>query len=74
MTICLTPDEIFEITKKVQPAAQLRALKRMGIRAYRRDDPQGSVCVVRDWLAGTAAAGAQSRPRLKSDREQTAQA
>lgn len=65
------------ITNKVQHAAQLRALRAMGVRAYRRDNGKGTVCVLRAWLAPAPATAAESKaPRLKSDRkrEQTAQA
>jgi hypothetical protein len=75
-TLCLTPAEIREITGKTQPAAQLRHLKRMGIRAERRDNPDAPVCVVREWLAVRPGpvSTATSRPKLRFEREQTAQA
>jgi hypothetical protein len=72
MTVALTPEEIVDITHKVQPAAQLRHLRRMGVRAERRKD--GTVCVLRAWLANVNAPAPESKPRLKSDRGQTAQA
>lgn len=65
MVLTLGSDEIKEITGKVQPAAQLRHLKRMGIRAERRQD--GTVCVLRDWLADRQTTSTQAEPRLKSD-------
>jgi hypothetical protein len=76
VSLCLTPEEIAELTGKTQPAAQLRHLRKMGVRAYRRDNGKGSVCVAREWLAGRSTATAQSKPTLKSDRsrEQTAEA
>ncbi len=46
--VALSPAEILEITGKTQPAAQLRHLRRMGIRAERRAD--GTVCVLHAWL------------------------
>lgn len=66
MSLVLSPDEIAEITGKTQPAAQIRHLRRMGIRAERRSD--GSVCVVREWLADRPRNATQSKPRLKSER------
>lgn len=72
MSVCLTYDEIVEITGKVQPAAQLRELQRIGIRAYRRKDAEGSVCVVREWLASRPAPAAESRPVVRSQRRKAA--
>lgn len=72
MPLALTPAEILELTKPLtRPAAQLRHLRRMGIRAARR--PDGSVLVLRAWLAERPESAAQSspRPRLKSEREKT---
>lgn len=68
MTLALSPDEILELTRPLtRPHAQLRHLRRMGIRAERR--PDGTVLVLRAWLADRPGSGAQSspRPRLKSD-------
>lgn len=68
MTLALSPTEILELTRPLtRPHAQLRHLRRMGIRAERR--PDGSVLVLRAWLADRPDPGAQSspRPRLKSD-------
>ena len=70
MSLTLTPDELREITGKVQAAAQFRHLRRMGIRAERRND--GSVCVLRAWLAANDETSAQSHPRLKSDKQKAA--
>lgn len=70
--VTLSADEIYSITGKSQPAAQLRHLRRMGIRAYRRLDAAGSVCVLRTWLAVTSEIGAQFQPNLKSDRRKSA--
>ena len=73
MTLALTPDEILELTHRTRPHAQLRHLRRMGIRAERR--PDGSVLVLRAWLAERHESAAQSkpRPRLKSDDQKTPQ-
>lgn len=70
----LTHQQIVDITHKVQHAAQLRHLRRMGIRAERRWD--GTVLVLPEWLADRPVRGAKSTPRLTSDieREQAAQA
>ena len=74
MTLTLTPAEIFEITRKVQPAAQMRVLRQMGIRCHRTDDPEQPVTVCRAWLSAAPAAEAQSRPKLKSERTHHGQA
>lgn len=76
MTLTLSPAEIYELTGKVQPAAQLRRLRAMGIRAYRSDNPDRPVCVCREWLVARAQGpSSDSNPRLRSDqRGQTAQA
>ena len=68
--VWLSPSEILELTRPLtRPHAQLRHLRRMGIRAERR--PDGSVLVLRAWLADRPASAAQSspRPRLKSEDE-----
>lgn len=74
MSVALTPKEIFDITGKVQPAAQLKHLRRMGIRAERSDNPDQPVCVLRAWLASGEEPASESKPRLKSDRGPTAHA
>lgn len=74
MSVTLTPAEIFQITGKTQPAAQLRHLRRMGIKAERSDNPDQPVCVCRDWLSIKPKPDAESTPRLQSDRGETAQA
>lgn len=67
MNPALTPDEVYDITKPLkQPAAQVRYLRKIGIRAERR--PDGTVLVLRVWLATPAGTIAQSRPLLRSDR------
>lgn len=68
----LTPEEIYKVTGKTQPAAQIRHLRRMGIRAERSDNPDAPVFVAREWL--TMANPAPTRPLRRSEREQAAQA
>jgi hypothetical protein len=68
MSLTLTPGEIFELTGKVQPAAQLRCLRVMGIRAYRSDNPDRPVCVCREWLITRSSVDVPSKPLLRSDR------
>lgn len=63
----LTVAEIVKATGKTQPAAQIRHLRRMGIRAERSHNPDAPVLVMRAWLALPPPGGAESRPRLKSD-------
>lgn len=65
--ITLSPDEIEQITRKTQPAAQIRKLKGMGIRCYRTDDPDQPVTVVREWLAAPTGAATTERrkPQLR---------
>lgn len=67
MGLTLSPEEIFELTGKVQPAAQLRRLRSMGIRAYRSDNPARPVCCCHEWLAARGTAAPESTPRLRSD-------
>lgn len=67
MNLELTPDEIFTITGKVQPAAQVRELKRMGIRCHRSDNPERPVIVLHCWLTAPRTS-VESEPRLKSER------
>lgn len=74
MSIELTFEEIHAITGKVQAAAQLRELQRMGIRSYRKKIPGGPVCCLHVWLADRGAPGAQSKPLRKSEREKRGQA
>ena len=68
--IVLTPDEIKAITRKTQPAAQIRKLKEMGIRCYRTDDPDHPVTVVREWLAvpKNPATTTRTKPTIRSAR------
>jgi hypothetical protein len=68
MTPALTPEEIYDIARPLtQPAAQLRYLRRIGIRAERR--PDGSPLVLRAWLSAPSEKGVRSRPTLASDRK-----
>lgn len=64
----LSQAEIVRATGKTQPAAQIRHLRRMGIRAERSDNPDEPVLVMRAWLAQPAQPAAESRPMLKSER------
>jgi folate-binding Fe-S cluster repair protein YgfZ len=68
LSIELTPDEIYTITGKVQPAAQMRELKRMGIRCHRSDNPDRPVIVLHCWL-NSQKSSVESTPRLKSERQ-----
>lgn len=67
MSLELTPVEIFTITGKVQPAAQMRELKRMGIRCHRSDNPDRPVIVLHCWLTSSKTS-VESEPRLRSER------
>jgi hypothetical protein len=70
--LALTPAEIADLTGLVQPAAQVKYLRSIGIKAERRRD--GSVLVCRDWLAQPQTSGVASRPIIKSQRiRETAQ-
>lgn len=69
MSLTLTPEEIYEITGKVQPAAQLRELRKMGIRAHRGDNPDRPVVVVREWLTERKSTSVESRPQLRSEKK-----
>ena len=44
-TLCLSDDELADLTRKSRPSAQIRALNSMGIEYRRR--PDGSVAVLR---------------------------
>lgn len=70
----LSSDEIFDMTGKVQPAAQIRHLRRMGIKAERSDNPDKPVLVCRAWLAIRSAPVAQSsaKPKQRWERGATA--
>ena len=71
----LSPAELFKATGKTQPAAQIRHLRRMGIKAERSDNPDNPVVVARSWLAVSSRPVAESqKPMLKSDRGRHGQA
>lgn len=61
--IALTANELFELTHYVRALEQLRELRLMGVRAHRRAD--GTVCVLRAWLAEPGQLSAQSGPKLR---------
>ena len=63
----LTVAEIIQATGKTQPAAQIRHLRRMGIRAERSHNTDSPVLVMRAWLALPPPVSAESRPKLNSD-------
>jgi hypothetical protein len=50
-TLCLTEDEVSQLTGKKRPSAQLKALRFMGIDHKRR--PDGSIMVLRAHLGVT---------------------
>jgi hypothetical protein len=62
--LALTPEELHELTHYVRSAEQLRELQRIDIRAHRRAD--GTVCVLRAWLAVPHKVSAKSDPKLRS--------
>lgn len=62
MGICLTPDELQEITGKQRYSAQARELDRMGIRYTRRKDR--SLMVLRENLTNETAKERQTPPPL----------
>lgn len=61
--VSLEPAEIVRLTGKVQPAAQIRHLRRMGIKAERSDNPEQPVCVLRAWLPDKNAEAVESRQK-----------
>ena len=64
MSLWLTPEELLETTGKVQPAAQARELKHLGIPFRRRRD--GKVLVLReDVPARKTPSPAERRPQLR---------
>lgn len=72
--LVLDPTEVYAITRKTQPAAQMRVLRNMGIRCYRTDDPSHPVTVVREWLTTPTTVPQRSKPMRRSQREQTTEA
>lgn len=72
--VTLSVAEIERLTGKIQPAAQIRHLRRMGIKAERSDNPDHPVVVCRAWLALKAAPAQQSAtPKLSWERGTPAQ-
>lgn len=67
MSLCLTPEEIQEITQKTRYSAQRRVLRAMGIESKPR--PDGSVLVDRahynEWVRGKTGKG--RRPQDNTD-------
>ncbi len=60
MSICLTKDELQELTGKVRPSAQSRALNTMGIDYTTR--PDGTIAVYRHTIEPNTKAKKQSAP------------
>lgn len=68
MTLCLTPDELLEVTGYRRGHEQLAYFRALGVPAHRR--PDGTVSVVRQHLLDLqrrAEAPSPPRPRLASD-------
>lgn len=67
MSICLTPEEIQEITLKSRYSAQVRVLRAMGIESKQR--PDGSILVDRahynEWARGKAGKDRKARERTE---------
>lgn len=61
-TLCLTDDELQELTRKARPSAQRRVLDHMGIPYFLRTD--GSVAVIRETLH-VGKPTQEQRPRLR---------
>ena len=60
----LSPEEIAGMTRPLtQAAAQMRYLRKIGIRAERR--PDGSVLVMREWLVVRMPSEPKRRPELQ---------
>lgn len=68
MSLCLSAEEIEEVTKKTWHSAQLRVLRALGIEA--RSRPDGSILVDRahyeEWARGTMD-GKQRRAQEKTE-------
>ncbi len=62
MTLCLSPEELEELTHLVRPAAQARFLEEMGVPCRRR--PDGTLLVLRRDLERGEPARARERPNL----------
>jgi hypothetical protein len=69
MTLCLTPEEIEDLTQKKRYSAQIRVLTALGIELKRR--PDGSVLVDRahyeEWARGSS--GRRARQSAESERK-----
>ena len=67
MSLCLSPEEIEEITQKKRYSAQQRVLRAMGLESKRR--PDGSVLVDRahykDWVRGEVGKGHQAQEKTE---------
>lgn len=67
MTLCLTPEEIEDLTQKKRYSAQIRVLRALGIES--RPRPDGSVLVDRahyeEWARGFA--GKEQRASEKTE-------
>lgn len=61
----LTPDELAELTHKQRPAAQIRALRAMGVE--HRVRPDGKPVVLRAHVEALLGAGKTPRPRAEPD-------
>jgi hypothetical protein len=70
--LVLSREEIVEITHRVRPAEQLKALKQMGIPVHHRKH-DNTLCVLRMHVtvpaAAAAAQAANDEPQLKSLRK-----
>lgn len=61
MSLCLTPEELWELTHKKKYAAQERALRMMGLDCKRR--PDGTVAVDRERYQKWMGRDQSSKPR-----------
>ena len=67
MNSVLPESEILDIAHPLtQPAAIVKYFNKIGIRATRR--PDGTVLVLREWLAQPVESGTKSRPTIKSEK------
>jgi len=65
MTLCLSPDEIEELTQKKRYSAQIRVLRALGIES--RPRPDGSILVDRRHYESWANGGKERRAREKTE-------
>ena len=61
----LTPDELVELTHRQRPAAQIRALRAMGVE--HRVRPDGKPVVLRAHIEALLGAAKPRRPRVEPD-------